>query len=52
MLRRGKNLGWNSGTGGILTVSAANGLNNNIITEYGCVSEALITISVTAYIGT
>ena len=52
LLRRAENAGWNSGTGNILTIPDARGDNRNVITEYGCVTDTLITTAATAYINT
>ena len=52
LLRKAENTGWNSGTCDILTITDTNGDYRNVITEYGCVTEAHITTSAMTYIGT
>lgn len=39
LLRRFENSGWNSDTGDILTVPDGDGVDRNVLTEYGYVSE-------------
>ena len=51
LLRKAENAGWNSGTGDIPTIPDANGDYRNVITEYGCVTEAHIRTSAITDIG-
>ena len=44
LVRRSENSGWNSGTGDILTLSDGDGVDRDVLTEYGCVSETQIRV--------
>ena len=52
LLRSSENSGWNSDSGDTLTLPDGGGVDKNVLTEHGYVSETKIRVSAIAYIGT